>query len=57
MIDHLSDHSYASWRSATQSAVDVLNKSMDYYTKQANRAKVFYFISETVVLVVGASIP
>lgn len=57
MVDQPSEASDARWRSATQTAVDVLNTSMDYYTRQAQQAKVFYFASESLLLVAGASIP
>ena len=57
MVDQPTEASDARWRSATQAAVDVLNTSMDYYTRLARQAKVFYFTSETLLLVAGASIP
>jgi hypothetical protein len=48
---------YQRWRSASQSAVEVLNKSVDYYKQQASRAKILYFGSESGLLVVAAAIP
>jgi hypothetical protein len=57
LVEQPSEVPEAKWRSATQTAVDVPNTSMDYYTRLAKRAKVFYFGSESLLLVAGTSIP